>query len=184
MRDVLHSGGLETERTILRRLTPDDASALLRSVGDPVVMRYWYPGPDPDAAGAAQRIAEIDDHWRAHGFGDWGVVCKSDAELIGFAGLHHIADMDEVNIGYVLQRDRWRRGLGYEIVAALLAHGFRHLLLPEVVAVVDPRNTASVRLARKCGLAPRKRFVWMERERQAYGVSLREWKAGRSGASI
>jgi ribosomal-protein-alanine N-acetyltransferase len=147
-------------------------------------MRYWYPGADLDAAGAARRIAAFDDHWPAHGFGDWGVADKPDGELIGFAGLHHIADMDEVNIGYVLQRDRWRRGLGYEIAEAVLAHGFRHLRLPEVVAAVDPHNTASVGLARKCGLALRKRIVWMGRERQAYGISLQEWEAGRGGASM
>jgi len=182
VRDVLLDGRLETERTVLRRLTSDDASALFRSVGDPAVMRYWYPGPDPDVAGAARRIAEIDDHWQAHGFGDWGVVSKLEGELIGFAGLHRIADMGEVNIGFVLQRDRWRKGLGFEIAEAVLTYGFQQLRLPEVVAVVDPRNTASVRLACKCGLTPRQRFMWMGRERQAYGVSLQEWEAGRTGA--
>ena len=101
-------------------------------------MRYWYPGPDRDVAAAALRIADIEDHWRAYGFGDWGVVSRPDGELVGFAGLHHIADMDEVNIGYVLQIDRWRQGLGCEIAKALLDYAFGHLRLPEVVAVLDP----------------------------------------------
>ena len=183
MTDVQFSSRLETERTTLRRLTSDDAPALYRSVGDTAVMRYWYPGPDQDVAGTAQRIAEIDDHWQAHGFGDWGVISKSDGELIGFAGLHHIADMSAVNIGYVLARDRWRQGLGYEIAASVLGYGFRHLRLPEVVAVVDPDNTASVRLACKCGLALRQRFVWMGRQRLTYGVSRQEWEASRTGGS-
>jgi|SRR5450759_1554644 len=175
--------GLETERTFLRRLTPDDAHALYRSTGDPAVMRYWYPGPDPDVAHAAERIAEIDEHWRAHGFADWGVVSRSDSQIVGFAGLHHIADMDEVNIGYVLERHRWRQGVGSEIVPLILTFAFDQLRLAEVVAVVDPSNTASIRLACKCGLALRKRFVWMERQRLAYGISLHEWEATRAGGS-
>ena len=174
---------LETERTSLRRLTCDDASALFRAVGDPAVMRYWFPGPDADNAATAERIAEIDRHWHTHGFGDWGVVRKPDGVLIGFAGLHHIADMDEVNVGYVLRRDLWRQGLGYEIAHCILAYAFDRLRLREVVAVVDPANTASIRLAAKCGLAQRKRFVWMGRQRLAYGISSQEWAASRTGSS-
>jgi ribosomal-protein-alanine N-acetyltransferase len=184
MTDAMLNGRLESVRVSLRRLTSDDAPALFRSVGDPTVMRYWCPGPDPDVAHTVERIAEIEYHWQTHGFGDWGVVSKADGELIGFAGLHHIADMDEVNIGYVLQRDRWRQGLGHEIAQFVLGYGFGQLSLAEVVAVVDPRNAASIRLVRKCGLALRRRIVWMKRERLVYGVSLAEWQATRSGAPV
>lgn len=171
---------LETEHTSLRRLTDDDAQALFEAVGDPEVMRYWFPGPDADVAATAERIAEIERHWHTHGFGLWGVVSKLDGELIGFAGLHHIADMDEVNIGYVLRRDRWRQGLGQEIAECLLTRAFDRLRLHEVVAVLDPENTASVRLAVKSGLAERRRFRWMGRDRLCYGISSQEWAASRS----
>jgi RimJ/RimL family protein N-acetyltransferase len=138
-------------------------------------MRYWFPGADPDASATAQRIAEIERHWSQHAFGDWGVESASDGELIGFAGLHHIADVDEVNIGYVLRRDHWGQGLGYEIARRLLAFAFETLALREVVAVVDPANIASVRLAAKCGLAQRRRLTWMGCDRLQFGLTRGEW---------
>ena len=91
--------------------------------------------------------------------------------------------MDEVNIGYVLARDRWGQGLGSELAKAILRFGFVDLCLPEIVAVVDPANTASIHLAGTCGLALRRRFTWMGCERLAYGASLHEWQATRSEGS-
>ena len=165
------SAPLETERLLLRRLSAADAADLFRTVGDPDVMRYWHPGPDVDLAAVRRRIAEIERHWRRHGFGDWGVVDKADGELLGFAGLHHIVEMDEVNVGYALARSHWGRGLGSELVRFLLAYGLERLCLPEVVAVIDPRNEASIALAVSGGLDLRERRLWRGHERLVYGIS-------------
>lgn len=168
---------LETARVLLRRLAPGDAAALHSVVGDPEVMRYWLPGPDRGVAQTAARIAAIEEHWSRHGFGDWAVESRPDGRLIGFAGLHFIADMDEVNVGYALARDCWGQGLGGNVCRLLLDHGFGELGLPLIVAVIDPRNTASIRMAEGCGLALWKRFVWSGRERLAYAITRPEWES-------
>jgi RimJ/RimL family protein N-acetyltransferase len=170
---------LETERLLLRRLTPGDAAALHRCTGDHAVMRYWHPGPDVDVAAAQCRIAEIDAHWREHGFGDFGVLARDSGELVGFAGLHHIAGMAEVNLGYALVPARWRRGLGAELCAMLLAHGFTDLGLPEIVAVIDPRNAASVALAERSGLRFRRETTWQGQPRLVFALTQAEFEAGR-----
>ena len=162
---------LETDRLLLRRLTPNDAPALFRTVGDPAVMRYWIPGPDADVERARDRIADIEAHWDAHGFGDYAVVTKAGRRLIGFAGLHHIADMDEVNIGYALERTQWRHGLGEELCRRLTAFGVEVLGLPRIVAVIDPANIASLRLVERCGFTPWKRFEWAGHDRVAYSIT-------------
>ena len=46
-----------------------------------------------------RRLAHMDTHWQRHGFGDWGIVESEAERLIGFAGLHHIDGMREVNLG-------------------------------------------------------------------------------------
>jgi [ribosomal protein S5]-alanine N-acetyltransferase len=168
-----------TKRLVLRRLTPGDAAALHRCAGDPAVMRHWYPGPDADIDATAARIAEIEAHWREHGFGDYGVTARDSGELVGFAGLHHIAGMTEVNVGYALVPDRWRQGLGAELCAALLAYGFGALGLAEIVAVVDPRNAGSVALAERCGLAWRGETTWQGQARLVFGVTQVEYDARR-----
>jgi ribosomal-protein-alanine N-acetyltransferase len=166
---------LETEQVLLRRLKPDDAAALFCIVGDPTVMRYWAPGPDHDVSETSARINDIDEHWRVHGFGDWALVSRPDGVVIGFGGLHHLADMTEVNIGYALEKARWHQGMGTEVCRLLLDHGFRELSLPRIVAVIDPRNTASIKLVEKLGLSLWKRFLWAGRERVAYAIAREEW---------
>jgi ribosomal-protein-alanine N-acetyltransferase len=169
----------ETERLLLRRLTSADADALHRCTGDPAVMRYWYPGPDADQAATGTRIAEIEAHWRKHEFGDFGVVARDSGALIGFAGLHHIAGMAEVNLGYALVPAYWRRGLGAELCAWLLAYGFIDLGLPEIVAVVDPRNAASVALAERSGLTLRGQTTWQGQPRVVFALTQAEFEARR-----
>ena len=170
---------LETERLLLRRLTPADAAALHRCTGDPAIMRYWHPGPDADVPATAARIAEIAAHWREHGFGDYGVLARDSGELVGFAGLHHIAGMAEVNLGYALVPARGRCGLGTELCATLLAQGFTDLGLPEIVAVIDPRNAASVALAERSGLRLRRETTWQGQPRLVLALTRAEFEAGR-----
>jgi len=165
----------KTERLSLRRLAHRDAAALHRCTGDAEVMRYWHPGPDEDVAATEGRIAEIDEHWRRYGFGDFAVIERETGALVGFAGLHHIDGMDEVNVGYTLVPSCWRRGLGAELCQVLLAHGFTDLGLPEIVAVVDPRNAASLALARRCGLGFRRQLTWQGRQRMLYAMTQTEF---------
>jgi [ribosomal protein S5]-alanine N-acetyltransferase len=174
----------ESGRLLLRRLTPHDAPALHRCTGDAAVMRHWHPGPDADIVATASRIAEIDAHWQRHGFGDWAVLMRDSGELIGFAGLHHVAGMTEVNVGYALVLTHRRRGLGTELCTLLLEHGFTVLDLPEIVAVIDPRNSASVALATHCGLTFRRELIWQGQSRVLHAMTRAEFEAGRDpGAS-
>lgn len=159
-----------TERLLLRRLSAADAPDLRRTTGDPEVMRFWLGGPDPDITAAETRIAGIEAHWKTHGFGDWGVAERAGGRLIGFCGLHHIADMDEVNLGYAFEKASWRKGYGQEACRAVLEFGFRELELDAVVAVIWPDNAASIRLAERLGLRFWKRFLWQGGERVAYRI--------------
>jgi hypothetical protein len=86
-------------------------------------MRLWAPGADRDLSATNQRIRVMNLHWREHGFGDWGLFERATNELIGFAGLHHILDMEEVNIGYVIAQSRWRRGYALEACRSALEVG-------------------------------------------------------------
>jgi RimJ/RimL family protein N-acetyltransferase len=54
---------LETKRLILRQFKNDDCHDFYEIVGDPEVMRYWYPGPDKNLEEIKKRIEEINEHW-------------------------------------------------------------------------------------------------------------------------
>lgn len=167
----LHSEStLETKRLLLRRLTTMDASDLFQTVGDPLVMKYWLGGADTSIQATERRIAQIEAHWHRHRFGDWGVVDKKSGKLVGFSGLHYIADMAEVNIGNAFARATWRQGFGFEAGQAVLEFGFQELNLSSIVAVIWPENLTSINLAKKLGLKFWKAFMWQGRERVAYKI--------------
>jgi ribosomal-protein-alanine N-acetyltransferase len=133
-------------------------------------MRHWAPGPDRDLSATTQRIRGMNLHWRVHGFGDWGLFEREANELIGFAGLHHIPGVGEVNIGYAIARSSWRRGYALEACRSILEVGFRDLHLRTIVAIIAPVNGASRRLARRLGLRYWKRLLWAGHDRVVYRI--------------
>jgi RimJ/RimL family protein N-acetyltransferase len=55
-------------------------------------------------------------------------------------------------IGWRLQRQHWGQGFASEAAHAVLDEVLRRFKIDPVVAIVDPRNTASIRVAEKIGM--------------------------------
>jgi ribosomal-protein-alanine N-acetyltransferase len=83
------------------------------------------------------------------------VVEIGTGELAGRCGLlrSEIGGRMETEISYLLDRRHWGRGFASEAAAAVLAHGFGALGIGRIVAVIDPRNLASRRVAERIGMA-------------------------------
>ena len=140
---------LETERLLLRPLTPTDFDALYKAVfGDPDVNWTGTIRPRRQARKSLDKL----EHVRRHGFGMLAVVERSSGDVIGYAGLQHLEDGSDVEVGYYLGRRAWGRGLGTEVAEALVRAGFERLGLERIVAVVRPGNEASKRVLDKAGL--------------------------------
>jgi RimJ/RimL family protein N-acetyltransferase len=56
----------------------------------------------------------LTEHWDVYGFGDWSIFSKAHSRNIGFAGLHYIKNVPEVNIGYAFSRAYWGQGFATE----------------------------------------------------------------------
>lgn len=141
----------ETQRLILRHFHKFDAEPMLRIFGDPDVMRY---GPGVQTKEWVQDWLKtcLENYYLAWGFGPWAVVDKSRHETIGYCGLFYfpnVAGQPEIEIGYRLARSAWGRGYATESVLAVRDYGFNVLCLPRLIAMIDPENTASIRVAQK-----------------------------------
>lgn len=150
--------GPETDRLILRAPTPDDAEAMFLVNGDPEVMRYTGEPMPPSAAVIRDFLAAYPDFDR-HGFGRWTAVEKATGEIIGFAGLKYLEDLEVVDIGYRLRRSHWGRGLATEAALACVEFGFDTIGLDYVIGLVMPANTPSVRVLEKLGMTYETAFV-------------------------
>jgi [ribosomal protein S5]-alanine N-acetyltransferase len=143
---------VETGRLRLRPMEPGDARALFEIYRDPQTAKYWNK-PDRSVADSQLRIAAMLGHWERYGFGDWALTDKRTGAMIGFCGLHHIERMAEVNLGFLLRRDFWGRGLATEASLAALDFGFEKAGVPAVVGTVAPGNAAAIRVLEACGMS-------------------------------
>jgi RimJ/RimL family protein N-acetyltransferase len=95
------------------------------------------------------------ENYQKLGFGPWAVVKRIDCRVVGYAGLFHFPDIDgqpEIEVGYRLAQSSWGQGFATEAVAAIRDYAFNVLCLPRLIAMIDPQNTASIRVAEKIGM--------------------------------
>ena len=169
----------ETQRLFLRCFHVADLDAMAAVFGDPEVMRF---GPGPQSRDWVQKWLRgcLEDYFQKWGFGLWAVVHKPDRRVIGYCGLTRFDDIDgqsEIEIGYRLARGVWGRGLATEAVGVVRGYAFGVLALPRLVAVIDPRNGASIRVAEKNGLWYEKDVLFRENLRKLYVIHEAErWR--------
>ena len=139
---------IQTQRLVLRPVHTDDAASLARLIfGDPQVMAY-SDGP----VDVAQWIDLAEQSFREHGFGPLVVMESGSDQVLGYCGLftRQINGQSEVEIGYRLSRQAHGNGFATEAVRAVLGYARDHHA-QRVVAMIDPGNEASVRVAERTG---------------------------------
>jgi len=139
---------------LLRGWKPEDTGPFARINADAGVMRFIGDGHPLTREQSDELLARIERHWDEHGFGLWAV--EERGRLIGFAGLAIPSFLPSVlpavEVGWRLARSAWGRGLATEAGHASLAHAWEVLKLQRVLSIVDPANTASMRVAQKLGM--------------------------------
>jgi RimJ/RimL family protein N-acetyltransferase len=155
---------IETERLLLRVPDDSDVDAWTAMLTDPEVARYLGPT-------FASRV-EVADHirmtrarHRADGFGLLAVVRKDDGAVIGRSGFlvwdirtwatttrREAGRHAEVEVGWTLAREAWGFGYATEAGEACRDHGFAHVGLSRIAAVIQPGNERSFAVARRLGM--------------------------------
>jgi RimJ/RimL family protein N-acetyltransferase len=169
-----------TVRLAFSEMTAADQPLLEGLLGDPEVM-WVYPAPFD-----AERVRGWIDWnrrlYRERGFGLWLLHETATGEFVGECGLveQNVDGVAEVEVGYQLHRRWWGRGLATEAAGACLAHARDVVGLDRLVALIDPRNTASQHVAANIGLT-------LEREVQfptkVLGVWATTFRTGRGTAA-
>lgn len=143
---------LETPRTFMREILGNDFDFLLRMLGDPEVMRY-YPRPYGEKE-VREFINRTRARYREDGCGLWLLIDRESGEPLGRVGLQRqpVQGVDEFEIGYMVHRPFWRRGLATEAALAVRAYAFAERKLGRVVSLIRPENLPSQSVARKLGM--------------------------------
>lgn len=144
---------IETERLILRPWREDDAEALYRHASDARVseLALW-----PRHTSVEMSRAVIRDVFMTNP-GNFAIVFKPTDGPIGCIGLvppgneHSDIAAGEREIGYWIGHSYWGKGLTSEALAGLIGYCRNNLKLTSLLITADSRNTASHRVALKCG---------------------------------
>lgn len=144
---------LETERLLLRRLEPNDATTIQTLLNDPEVsgtlMDISLPFTLDDARAmiAASHTAFVEG--TAYVF---AVTRKSNGDLVGYCDLEVQAEHRRGEIAYWIGRPYWWQGYATEAAKCIVRFGFEHLNLNRIYAYVLKRNRASANVLTKAGL--------------------------------
>jgi RimJ/RimL family protein N-acetyltransferase len=145
---------IETERLVLRRFRPDDATAFAAYRSEPAIARYQSWDETYSPADAERMIASLTEAHPGEP-GEWfqfAVADRTTDALLGDCALHLDGhDQSRAEIGYTLAPAHQGRGLATEAVAALVAYAFETLGVDRVQATADERNAPSIRVAERLG---------------------------------
>lgn len=142
-----------TSRLSIRPWRERDRPALERMATDLDMMRF--------VTGSAWPAEQIDEfmarqqrHLRNHGVCFGAVELGDRMQVIGVAGMQPLTGGSfdgEFELGWWIWKDFWGQGLALEAIAPFVPHA-RNMGLPRLLAVIDPPNSASIRVAEKLGM--------------------------------
>ena len=178
-RTIIASTGMPvpppTPRLAFREMAADDLDDMAALLGDPQVMRY-YPHPRSREEALAW-IAWNQRLYREHGFGLWLLTLRASGEFAGDCGLtpQQVDGVTELEVGYHVRAALQGRGLATEAAAACRDYARDVLGAGRLIAIIDPHNRPSQRVAEKLGMVVERdsdnHGRW-RRPRRIYAVSL------------
>lgn len=144
---------IQTERLVLRHLTPDDAEFILELLNEPDWIKYIGDRGIRTVEAAKQYIVEGPmAMYKEHGIGLYLIEIKASGKPIGLCGLLHRDFLKDVDLGFALHSNYWGEGYAYEAAKATLAYGADDLGYRRIVGFTSLDNKKSANLLKKLGM--------------------------------
>ena len=145
---------IRTPRLRVRPWRDDDFESYAAMNADPRVMEFFPSVLSREESQA--RFALGHARMAEHGYGLWPVEVIGGAPFIGIVGLTNpdfsAPFLPAVEVGWRLAAEHWGRGYATEAARAVLAYGFEHMALSEIVSFTTVANVRSRRVMDKLGM--------------------------------
>ena len=142
---------IETSRLKLRSPVIEDAPAIFEQYArDEEVTKYMTWRSHSNIKTTQKYLEECLNHMAAKTAWYWIILPKQENKAIGMIRLQHHNHRAE--LGYVLARPYWNRGLMSEALQPLIARAIAQPNIYRVWAVCDVENLASARVLEKVGM--------------------------------
>jgi RimJ/RimL family protein N-acetyltransferase len=162
-----------TERLLLRQWRDDDVEPLYEIVTQP---EYLETMPVQDLEHTRAQVERFRQRWADDGYCQWAACDLATSRLIGRIGLlcHHdwpLSDAPVPEVGWVLHRDFWGRGLATEGGQAGVDAWREHLPHePRLYSFTTPDNQRSRGVMERLGFTRRGEARWHGYDMVWYGL--------------
>lgn len=142
----------ETHRLFLETWVLEDFEAFASIARDPQVMRFIAEGdPWPDSRigwfmGKQSALQET------LGYCNWKLTDRASGELVGFCGLAPLQQINEIEVGWWLRPEHWKKGLAFEAAECVVSAAFNKHAIHRIVARAYRANASSVALMERLGM--------------------------------
>ncbi len=151
-----HIPTIKTDRLILRALKTSDTDDMFEYSSDPEVPKYLLWKPHPDIKYTKEQLNRIKIQYRIGKFYDWAIeVAEGEfkGKMIGTCGFTSFDFLNNsAEVGYVLNRRFWGKGIVPEALDAVIAFGFDQLIVHRIEAKFIVGNDKSRHVMEKCGM--------------------------------
>ena len=144
---------MQTERLLLRRMTPNDAEEILYLRSNDDVMKYIDRERTRSIEDAKIFLKKIEDSIDSNNGIMWGITLKDEpGKLIGNIGYWRlIKEHYRAEVGYMLNPSFWNKGIMKEALLRLIDFAFAEMNLHSIEANINPGNKASATLLESTG---------------------------------
>ena len=143
---------IQTDRLLLRAITMKDATDIFAYASDPEVTKYVRFVTHKSIKDTHAFILRVQSSYRKGITPLWGMELKASGRIIGALGFLQWPNPDErAELGYVINRNYWGKGLVTEAAAALVDFAFRKMKVNRIEAGTIVEHRASQRVLEKLG---------------------------------
>lgn len=138
----------ETEKLDVRPFAYSDGEDVYQIISNSDNLPFLFPCQKEKEVA----IQFMVDRFMKAPLGNWGIVEKDTAQVIGALCLENINEQKQTaEMTYFLRKDKWGKGLMTEVVGRFVSLAVADDFLKSVTLIIHEENRASQAVARKAG---------------------------------
>jgi [ribosomal protein S5]-alanine N-acetyltransferase len=150
---------LESDRLLLRQITPEDVHEVFALRSNAEIMKYIPRPLVTTNEEALEHITMIQDKLEKNEGINWAITIKGNIKLIGIIGHYRMRwEHFRSEIGYMLLPEYHGKGIITEAIKLMIDYGFDQMSMHSLEGIIDPANTASARVLEKNGFVKEAHF--------------------------
>ena len=141
---------IKTKRLGLRPFQQSDIDYLAELNSDPDV-RQFFPDGTQNREQTEARMNDFISYYKEKGLPCFVMFELESGEFVGRCGFGPV-ETGEVEVGYLLHKKFWGKGLASEVLTVLLEWAKQNINADYIIAFAPIEHVASQRVMQKCGM--------------------------------